>query len=67
MSIKETYYIPKSVARNIIISKVMEMCDEEIEMLLESYPEGRFRSYIITDGIPRNVEREKLILNEDDF
>ena len=43
------------------------MCDEEIEMMLESYPEGRFRSYIITDGIPRNVEREKLILNEDDF
>jgi len=52
MGMKSTHYIKRKTAIEVILSKVYNCTDEQLENMLESFDESEYRNYWIveTDG-----------------
>ncbi|MCK9435779.1 MAG: hypothetical protein M0Q12_01065 [Synergistaceae bacterium] len=49
MGCKNTCYITKSVAQQVLMSSIIIANDSELEAMLQALPESTFRNYIIDD------------------
>lgn len=52
MSIKTTYDIDRKTAIAVIVDKVYNASNDELEDILEGFKESHFRNYIVYDELP---------------
>lgn len=57
MSIKSTYNIERQLAIDIIISKVNECTNEQLENILLEFDESYYRNYLVHDKLEEDTWR----------
>jgi hypothetical protein len=67
MGIKSTYDIERQTAIAIIVSKINNSTNKELEDILEQFEESHFRNYIVHDKLPDDLYEPKVIRYTTDF
>jgi hypothetical protein len=67
MGIKSTYDIERQTAIAIIVSKINNRTNKELEDILEQFEESHFRNYIVYDKLPDDLYEPKVIRHATDF
>ena len=66
MSVKSTYGIPRSVAKEVIIGSLIRLSNERLAEMLESLPESEYRNYCI-DGQGYSNKTDTFIATAEEF
>jgi hypothetical protein len=67
MGIKSTYDIERQTAIAIIVNKIYNSTNKELEDILEQFEESHFRNYIVYDILPDDTDEFRVIRHTTDF
>lgn len=66
MGIKSTFDIDRQTAIAVIVSKINNCSNEQLENILEEFDESYFRNYIVHDYLP-DEDEDRVIKTVSDF
>jgi hypothetical protein len=67
MGIKSTYDIERQTAIAIIVNKIYNSTNKQLEDILEQFEESYFRNYIVYDILPDHTNEFRVIRHTTDF